>query len=83
MDKYIPEMIDNLNDDDLLIITADHGCDPTYKGSDHTREYIPILAFGKKLNKNINIGVKESFVSIAATIEKYLLGQTKLEGAFI
>ena len=63
LDKYIPEMIDNLNDD--------------------TREYIPILAFGKKLNKNINIGVKESFVSIAATIEKYLLGQTKLEGAFI
>lgn len=83
LDKYIPEMIDNLNDDDLLIITADHGCDPTYKGSDHTREYIPILAFGKKLNKNINIGIKESFVSIAATIEKYLLGQTKLEGAFI
>lgn len=83
LDKYIPDMIDNLNDEDLLIITADHGCDPTYKGSDHTREYIPILAFGKKLNKNINIGVKESFVSIAATIEKYLLGQTKLEGAFI
>lgn len=82
-DKYIPEMIENLNDDDLFIITADHGCDPTYKGSDHTREYIPILAFGKKLKKNINIGTRDSFVSIAASIEKHLLGKTNLEGEFL
>ena len=82
-DKYIPEMIENLNDDDLFIITADHGCDPTYKGSDHTREYIPILAYGKNLKKNVNIGVKDSFVSIAASIEKHLLGDTKLEGCFL
>lgn len=82
-DKYIPEMIENLNEDDLFIITADHGCDPTYKGSDHTREYIPILAFGKKLKKNINIGTKDSFVSIAASIEKHLLGKTNLEGEFL
>lgn len=82
-DKYIPEMIENLNEDDLFIITADHGCDPTYKGSDHTREYIPILAFGKKLRKNVNIGIKDSFVSIAASIEKHLLGKTNLEGYFL
>ena len=82
-DKYIPEMIENLNDDDLFIITADHGCDPTYKGSDHTREYIPILAYGKNLKKNVNIGIKDSFVSIAASIEKHLLGDTKLEGCFL
>lgn len=82
-DKYIPEMIENLNEEDLFIITADHGCDPTYKGSDHTREYIPILAFGKKLKKNINIGTKDSFVSIAASIEKHLLGKTNLEGEFL
>ena len=82
-DKYIPEMIDNLNDDDLLIITADHGCDPTYKGSDHTREYIPILAYGKKLKNNVDIGIKDSFVSIAASIEKHLFGETKLEGCFL
>lgn len=82
-DKYIPEMIESLNDNDLLIITADHGCDPTYKGSDHTREYIPILAFGKKLRKNIDIGIKESFSSIAASIEKHLLGYTKLKGCFL
>lgn len=82
-DKYIPEIIENLNEDDLFIITADHGCDPTYKGSDHTREYIPILAFGKKLKKNINIGTRDSFVSIAASIEKHLLGKTNLEGEFL
>ena len=82
-DKYIPEMIENLNEDDLFIITADHGCDPTYKGSDHTREYIPILAFGKKLKKNVNIGTRDSFVSIAASIEKHLLGKTNLEGDFL
>ncbi|WP_295158483.1 phosphopentomutase [uncultured Brachyspira sp.] len=82
-DKYIPEMLENLNDDDLFIITADHGCDPTYKGSDHTREYIPILAYGKNLRKNVNIGIMDSFVSIAAAIEKHLLGYTKLQGSFI
>ena len=82
-DKYIPEIIDNLNDNDLLIITADHGCDPTYKGSDHTREYIPILAYGKKLKSNVDIGIKDSFVSIAASIEKHLLGETKLDGYFL
>lgn len=82
-DKYIPEMIENLNDDDLFIITADHGCDPTYKGSDHTREYIPILAYGKNLKKNVDIGVKDSFVSIAASIENHLLGSTNLEGCFL
>lgn len=82
-DRYIPEMIENLNEDDLFIITADHGCDPTYKGSDHTREYIPILAFGKNLKKNVNIGVRDSFVSIAASIEKHLLGKTNLEGDFL
>ena len=82
-DKYIPEMIENLNEDDLFIITADHGCDPTYKGSDHTREYIPILAFGKNLKKNVNIGTRGSFVSIAASIEKHLLGKTNLEGDFL
>lgn len=82
-DRYIPEMIENLNEDDLFIITADHGCDPTYKGSDHTREYIPILAFGKKLKKNVNIGVRDSFISIAASIEKHLLGETNLEGNFL
>ena len=46
-DKLLPELIDNLKEDDLLIITADHGNDPTWKGSDHTREYVPCLFYQK------------------------------------
>ena len=82
-DLYLPKIIELLADDDLLIITADHGCDPTHAGTDHTREYIPILAYGKKLKNNVDIGTKESFTSIAATIEKFLLGKTELNGSFI
>ncbi len=75
-DNYLPEIMENLGDKELLIITADHGCDPTFRGSDHTREYIPILVYGKKL-KPINLGVRESFSDIAATIEEALLGKEK------
>jgi phosphopentomutase len=75
-DSYLPEIMDNLGDEELLIITADHGCDPTYRGSDHTREYIPLLIYGRKL-KPVNLGVRESFSDIAATIEEALLGIEK------
>lgn len=47
-DNYLPEIFNNLNDDDLLLITADHGNDPTYKGTDHTREYVPLLIYSKQ-----------------------------------
>ncbi|MGL4533735.1 MAG: phosphopentomutase [Fusobacteriaceae bacterium] len=81
-DSFLPEIIANLKDEELLIITADHGCDPTYKGSDHTREYIPILAYGKSLNSGLNLGTRASFADIAATIEELMLGGTSLEGSF-
>lgn len=79
-DRYLPEIIDNLKDSEVLIITADHGCDPTFKGSDHTREYIPILVTGKNI-KASDLGVRESFSDIAATIEELLLG-SKLKNSF-
>lgn len=81
-DKYLPEIIENLKEKELLIITADHGCDPTYKGTDHTREYIPLLVFGKGFKSNVNLGIKEGFTTIAATIEELLLGKTELKGSF-
>lgn len=71
-DSYIPEIIENLKDDDLLIITADHGNDPSFRGNDHTREYIPILNYGKKIKANVNIGIRQSFADIAATIAEAL-----------
>lgn len=71
-DAYLPEMLNNLKDDDLLIITADHGNDPSFTGNDHTREYIPILNYGKRIKKGHNIGVRNSFADIAATIAEAL-----------
>ena len=52
----------------ILLITADHGCDPTFKGTDHTREYIPILAYGKKLKQGYDLGIRQSFADIGATV---------------
>jgi phosphopentomutase len=49
-DGRLPELLESMRRDDLLIITADHGCDPTWEGSDHTREHIPVLAFGNELD---------------------------------
>ena len=80
-DNWLPEIQNNLKDDEILIITADHGNDPTFKGTDHTREYIPILIYGKKVKKNVNIGTRKTFANIAATIEEILLGVEK-EGSF-
>lgn len=71
-DGYIPEILENLAEEDLLIITADHGNDPTAPGTDHTREYIPILHAGKNVREGADIGVRESFADIAATIADYL-----------
>ncbi|MEG2788534.1 MAG: phosphopentomutase [Romboutsia sp.] len=71
-DTRIPEIIEALNEDDILIINADHGNDPTYKGSDHTREYIPVLVYGKKLKQGVNLGIRHSFADIGATVTDIL-----------
>lgn len=70
-DQKLPEIIDKLKEDDILIITADHGCDPTTPGTDHTREHIPILVYGKNIKKNVNLGIRKTFSDIAATIAEY------------
>jgi phosphopentomutase len=67
-DQRIPEIKAAMRDDDLLIITADHGCDPTHQGTDHTREYIPVLVYGKQVKNNYNLGVRSTFSDLAATI---------------
>ena len=80
-DQKLPEIQSRLKENEILILTADHGCDPTYKGTDHTREYIPILVYGKNIKANINLGIRSTFADIAATLEELLLG-TKTEGSF-
>jgi phosphopentomutase len=67
-DSRLPEILDSLRDDDMLIITADHGCDPTTPGTDHSREYVPLLVYGKQLNKGVNLGVRSTFADLGATI---------------
>ena len=61
-------MLDTLKDTDMLVITADHGCDPTYKGTDHTREYVPLLVYGKCLKRGINLGTGDTYADIAQTL---------------
>ena len=71
-DARIPEILENMNDDDVLIINSDHGNDPTYKGTDHTREYIPVLVYGKNLKSGLNLGTRNSFADIGATVADIL-----------
>lgn len=70
-DQRLPEIIDNMKEDDILIINSDHGCDPTTPGTDHTRESIPVLVYGKKI-KPVCIGTRKSFADIGQTIAEYL-----------
>ena len=67
-DARLPEFVDQLGPEDLLIITADHGCDPAFKGTDHTREHIPLLIYGKSLPGNVNLHVRDTFADISATV---------------
>ena len=71
-DARIPEIIEAMNDKDILIINEDHGNDPAYKGTDHTREYIPLLVYGKDIKPNINLGTRKSFADIGATVADIL-----------
>lgn len=70
-DKRLPEVARKMRPSDMVIITADHGCDPTWRGNDHTRERIPVLAFGGKI-KSRSIGIRESFSDIGATAADFL-----------
>ena len=77
-DKRLKEIIEQMREDDLLIINADHGCDPTFKGTDHTREYIPILLHGRSIKKGIDIGIRDSFADIGQSIAE-IFGTKKLK----
>lgn len=83
-DKRLPEIIDSMREDDLLIINSDHGCDPTFKGTDHTREYIPVLMYGKKAKRNVNLHIMDTFADIGQTIADNFnlsikMGKSKME----
>lgn len=78
-DNKLPEIIENMKETDILIITGDHGNDPSTPSTDHSREYTPVLIYGKNVKENINIGIRNTFADISATILD-ILGMEKLEG---
>jgi phosphopentomutase len=72
-DCRFPEIKEILKDEDVLIITADHGCDPTHRlHTDHTREYVPLLIYGKNIEKNIDLGIRETFADCGQTVADLL-----------
>jgi len=67
-DAWLPALLDVMLPDDLLLITADHGCDPTAVGTDHTREYVPLLAYAKTMQHTVSLGVRQSLSDVGATV---------------
>ena len=67
-DKDLTELLKKLKEDDVLIITADHGCDPSTPSTDHSREYTPMLICGKMVREGVNLGTRDSFSDIGATV---------------
>ncbi len=70
-DRQFGELMAKMGPDDILMVTADHGCDPGYKGTDHTREDIPCLVWGPSLRKGVDLGTRDTFADMAATIAEY------------
>ncbi len=73
-DQALPRILGAMKDGDLLMITADHGCDPTTPSTDHSREYIPLVVTGKHVKANVDLGTRKSFADIGATVYEYLTG---------
>lgn len=71
-DGYLGEFLKGMRSDDILIITADHGCDPATPSTDHSREYTPMLVCGQKIKQGVDLGIRDSFADISATVLEYL-----------
>ena len=67
-DAFLPNILGAMGDRDLLLITADHGCDPTWTGTDHTRERVPLLCWHRGMRRAIDLGVRNTYADMAATI---------------
>ncbi|RLC18941.1 MAG: phosphopentomutase, partial [Deltaproteobacteria bacterium] len=71
--EKLPQIIKNLSSKDILMITADHGCDPTYEHhTDHTREYVPLLVYGETVKKWVDLGIRDTFADCGQTIADLL-----------
>lgn len=79
-DGRLQEIYNNMSDDDMLIIAADHGCDPTTDSTDHSREYIPVLVYGKKLKGGVDLGTRKGFTDIGKTILDFFNIDNEIKG---
>jgi phosphopentomutase len=79
-DENLPKIVEKLGEDDILMITADHGCDPSTPSTDHSREHTPLVICGNKIKAGINLGTKDTFSDIAATILDYFNIPVKTKG---
>lgn len=79
-DKQLGEFMGKMKDDDVLMITADHGCDPGAPGTDHTREYVPLLIYGKNIKAGVNLGTYPTFAMLGATISDMFDCDLKTKG---
>ena len=79
-DNRLQEVYGKMSDEDILIITADHGCDPTTSSTDHSREHIPVLVYGKNVKPGVNIGTRETFADIGKTILDFFNVENELVG---
>ena len=83
-DRRLPEVLEALSEDDLLMITADHGNDPTFPGTDHTREYVPLIVYSPRFNVGAQLPLRETFADIAATIaENFNIAAPKFGTSFL
>ena len=79
-DAQIPQLQALMGEHDILMLTADHGCDPCHTGTDHTREHIPLLVWGKHVASGVNLGTRETYADIAATVLEYFGVEEKVKG---
>ena len=79
-DVQLRELLPLLRPDDLLFITADHGCDPSTPSTDHSREHVPMLAYGAKVKPGVNIGTRSTYADLAATVAEYLGVKAEIAG---
>ena len=79
-DGQLRELLPMLKEDDLLFITADHGCDPSTPSTDHSREHVPMLAWGEKIKAGVNLGTRPTYADLAATVAEYLGVQAEIAG---
>ncbi len=79
-DRALPEIQALMGPEDLLMLTADHGCDPTFHGTDHTREYIPILCWHKGMKGGVDLGIRDTYADISATVLDFFGLENPLSG---